>query len=1452
MKIFEIKKTVVLRWICLLLSAATMPASAEIKVERGVFYDTEDETDGVRILPVSESTWHSGWMTTSRFDVKNTRWTEKDYFVLEYGIPCDFSKGNILRQMNGMTSVPANVRNGALEFSTGSKGAALMLGAQPQKESIPPLRLGSFYGKNLFEHLIMELTIDNGEEECSEWRLDKMNMRFFAYENGRPFQIRGRGIQTFAYDLGYIRKILFSNAVGGLRLNALTPGRRARILKIAIAPKSAEVNWRTEFELPFVPERAPFTFQIGDSYELYVNGRKIKEGKRLPKRVMPTVDLTKYLHQGRNVIAFRERFFGSWNYISMPAQLLAEGAVIGSKGEIVRICGSADWKYNFNQPSVEWCRSGFDTSGWKTPHVASPGNNFTYRTRFRKIPGFSGINPAHMGILDVAPFQRQYPLFDQGEKVLYTITLPSEMSGLSGHVKILNGENSQLVAVRHFTEKNRILDLALKDAGAYFLKWQLEQNGRILDALKTELVIFGPIRQPLVPYKDFESYLAKELELVSTIDCTQENWKESDFMDCRQIPLKEGESAVVTRNGLTYRETGSTAFDSFSFRLPKLELGTPYLIEVQVPDDKNRYVYTRIIESHPVPFRNNDPGYLGNPVASGTSSCGGEFPLSGKMKTIRYVYVPGSRRASISIMNGAATSARSAGAAGKINFYRFKSIPALKLPENGNGRLFGQHTERNLLPWWTAAYNAVEGGMNFALSGHTGQWVNSYRALKTYIQIMRFLGHNMVMQGAYMYFWGIPLERYCEASLNDRMDIYKLFAGMYRRNHIAMYMVMEFLHPQFLFLEGKAEVSDRQIWLKKGRGIYNVDKNGNQVIGINGSGINPFSREFRKGFKELLRDIYKRYDGDGIRGMMIVCGNWWSPAISYANMRHLSVKDISFDDDTIEQFENDTGIKLHADEPGRERFMKRYQLLTGKYEKEWTDWRVRKIRSLWKEVEEIFRSGKDQWEILIKGSVAFTNQDNPYLSMSSTYRERTEGIRKNLESTGYRESLYRGNGIRLVPSVISTTYSEFTDTLADRGISESSSMTDMIRRQNVVYSGGTNLNERGTPRQGSRQPWWWSINYFCGNLKRPIGEYAFAKEIRILRDAIPRIIIDNWMDNNLCLSHDDQARRFLQAFYATPQLEWNEAENIKGVDAVQSGTFLRLVNASGNKISGRLEFSGEAKELVMEKIYRSADEIVMNPMDQLVLKLEGSGADVKGRFHFAPEIEKEIMNTAAELQKVGKVRRKIHRPVWRSLEKAFQEKDAYRVLLLLNGYEIASRAEAFYRSRAYLATQRELEEQLRKNGCARINAGGGRVTDQNGNVWLPDQPYTGYGAYGNEFAKRADRDHGNPVKDSEHPEIYFTEAFGTTVFYTIPLPAGKYEITLFAAETYPGNAQKGRTFQAEVNKHKKIFDLYQMTPGFLHEARHSWNVKVREDEPVVVKLTGECGLNGILIRKKGD
>ena len=133
------------------------------------------------------------------------------------------------------------------------------------------------------------------------------------------------------------------------------------------------------------------------------------------------------------------------------------------------------------------------------------------------------------------------------------------------------------------------------------------------------------------------------------------------------------------------------------------------------------------------------------------------------------------------------------------------SEEALKLPENGNGRLFGQHTERNLLPWWTAAYNAVEGGMNFALSGHTGQWVNSYRALKTYIQIMRFLGHNMVMQGAYMYFWGIPLERYCEASLNDRMDIYKLFAGMYRRNHIAMYMVMEFLHPQFLFLEGKAE-----------------------------------------------------------------------------------------------------------------------------------------------------------------------------------------------------------------------------------------------------------------------------------------------------------------------------------------------------------------------------------------------------------------------------------------------------------------------------------------------------------------------------------------------------------------------------------------------------------------------------------------------------------------------
>lgn len=1436
----------------LALALIALTGQAEIRNDRGILWDTDDPTEGVKVLPVSESTWRSGAMQTTRFNINELKWTAPDTFLLEYGVPCDFSDSNLLKKIDGSVDAPYRITNGRLEFQTGTKGASLIIGARPQRESIPPMRIGAFYGKNILEHLFMEITADNGSLEETEWQLSFFNMRRFSYDVRNPFKIKGKGIQKYTLDLGYLRNLIAQVNKGGIRLTCLTKNITAKLHSLKIAPKSEDIAWRYEFNLPFMPEKGQLTLMnLSNAFELYINGKKIAEGNRISKNIHRTFNLMPYLKKGKNVIALQYRFAVLWSIGTDPVVLYAEGAAVAPDGTVQHILSSPEWRYTFQVPATGWLNADFNTAGWQIPKTGKASAVGVFTTRHGKQTGFNGRNPAHMGILmDLAPQGRKYPVYDKGEKAVYALNLPSAIKNVNGSLRIVNAETDRTVAEQTFTEKQKTLALNVEAPGAYRLFWTIRQNGKTVDSRKMELIIAGPIEQKQIPYKDFEKELRKKLKLVETVDFTKKNPSPLEFIDFRRIPLKNGESSIVTRNGLTYRETGSSQQDSYSFRLHQLELGVPYLIEVTVPDDRDRYIYCRIIESYLAPFENNSSnGAAGMPAASGTSATGGDFPLTGKTKTIRFLHVPGSTRATVTIMNGAFTEYKSAAAAIKAEIYRFSDgIPSLKRPESG--RIYGQHTERPLHAFWTAAHNVAEANISCNFNGHVDAWINNYRSLKTYIQLMRFKGENAVMQGTYMYRFGIPIDKYCEKSGNDEFDLHLLFAKMYKQNGIHHFMSIEYLHPQHLYTDGTVqEVSDRQIWNKKARGIYSVDKNGNQVGPCGGGeGLNPFSKQFQNGFKNMMRDLYQRYDGLGIDGLYVIAGNWWSPAISAGLMKHISTKDISFDDDTIEQFEHDTGIHLNANAPGKERFMKRYQLLTGKYNAQWYEWRVRKMRTFLEEIRKIVTSGKDKWRMMIMLSANSVGEASPFEVITAGSAERNQYFARKMEESGYRHSLYKDKGITLLPNLDSQVYGTFSDLPKFRGKNTNTGTLAIVKEQNgVVYT--ASLNELGSCRYG-KQPWWWESNTFTGSVKRPAGEFAFAKEITTTRKFLPQFMVDNWMDNQLCLSHDDQYRRFLQAYFATPLKNFLPAQKIRGTDAMIADNYLRLVNATTHEIRGRLEFPGTFRELVMERDYNKSAEITLRPMDQLVFRSSGSAADFKGSFHFTPEVENELLQTASDLLKEESIRQRVAPEAWDALKTEFAEKDPYKLWHRLKDYEIASQATAFYETKHFMENQRKLLAQLEKNGIARINAAGKELTDRKGNLWLADQKYTGFGAFGNEFAQTGHRDPSKPVKNADYPEVFFTEAFGTSVFYTIPLPTGKYTVELLAAETYPPNAAKGRIFHAAVNGSWKVFDLYKLSPGFLHEAKQSWNITVKSGTPVSIELKGEVGLNGIIIRKQ--
>ncbi len=113
----------------------------------------------------------------------------------------------------------------------------------------------------------------------------------------------------------------------------------------------------------------------------------------------------------------------------------------------------------------------------------------------------------------------------------------------------------------------------------------------------------------------------------------------------------------------------------------------------------------------------------------------------------------------------------------------------------------------------------------------------------------------------------------------------------------------------------------------------------------------------------------------------------------------------------------------------------------------------------------------------------------------------------------------------------------------------------------------------------------------------------------------------------------------------------------------------------------------------------------------------------------------------------------------------------------------------------------------------RINAGGGAVTDSQGNQWAADRPYStsaGYGYIDND-STGGSADPGIPVSGTQNDAIYSTERWGMSG-YRIDVPNGTYDVKLLFAETYSGITGPGqRVFDVSVQGHTVLsrLDVYR-------------------------------------------
>ena len=112
-------------------------------------------------------------------------------------------------------------------------------------------------------------------------------------------------------------------------------------------------------------------------------------------------------------------------------------------------------------------------------------------------------------------------------------------------------------------------------------------------------------------------------------------------------------------------------------------------------------------------------------------------------------------------------------------------------------------------------------------------------------------------------------------------------------------------------------------------------------------------------------------------------------------------------------------------------------------------------------------------------------------------------------------------------------------------------------------------------------------------------------------------------------------------------------------------------------------------------------------------------------------------------------------------------------------------------------------------------------TDSAGNVWLPDQGFSG--------GETSERSGDLSIANTPDPALYHSERYGMTSF-SYPVPNGKYVVKLYFAETYDGITGPGqRVFSFNVQGQEfSDFDIWATAGGARHACVETANVEVSD------------------------
>jgi hypothetical protein len=728
-------------------------------------------------------------------------------------------------------------------------------------------------------------------------------------------------------------------------------GASVEVKSVRFSRDMHEGFWRKEFTLP----AGKVWRAVGDvsmMCSLFVNGCEVPSANGMVTRPhfnfaqglmfnCEAVDLAPFLRAGTNAVALHVARNGAAPYV------YGSFTVVMESGEVVRVGTDGTWKYSPTEPLAAGAKvsaPGFDQSAWSAAQ-ARKGMALNFKQ--------ADARPAYAGRIVIENPAEPYLFFQDGAPVEFHIALPPGLKDteLEWNVKqFADGKFSQGASG---TTREPLIRAGTLPRGVYTLEVILKRGGEVLEERIPEpFVVVGqiPMREvagdTLVDGLD----LAMEAEIDFTKPDSAIPWQETTGLPGGLITTP----VITERGGLRYRETSTERGALISHRYTFTHPGDFYLMELEFPDDAERWFGVSCTSS-------TNPENSKDGPATWT---GRKYPLSGKMKTMQWIARPDPGPTAINLSNlqrGTTAAAR------RLRISHIKNgLPALKFAD-ANARLIGQYTERTspvggfgkTFGFFTEAENEQRAGTtrpnNDPVLAMCRRLAHDLDAAEHYAMWLRFTGQNLHVMGCLQYFESntglTPPSLVPDARLlADSRDVAVRVLGA---NGIKVIANLEYVcASEFV---RRATMNDGQVALGTDT-PYLVDRDGRQPWNWLGRyGLNFMHPQVEANMMQIARETQRKCGTQpNFLGVSFVTylGGDFLPSFTTQGLN--DPLGTSFDDVTIARFENETGTVIPGARDAREpqRFTTRADFLLAPSMKEkWLQWRCEKTRDFFTKLQ---------------------------------------------------------------------------------------------------------------------------------------------------------------------------------------------------------------------------------------------------------------------------------------------------------------------------------------------------------------------------------------------------------------------------------------------------------------------------------------------------------------------